>query len=124
MSSLQWALSSLIVLAVGLALMLVYWLTGVIGRVIRPLSSAIAREAPRRLAALESRHGKDAALSAVGSTKVAKIVAGGAVSVASAEAAIPLRTILSSGLPFMGTCRIDCHGSILLHARRSYTRSS
>jgi hypothetical protein len=66
--------------------MLAYWLTGVIGRVIRPQSSAIGREAPRqyrprgtriafanaappRLAALESRHGKDAALSAVGVDK-------------------------------------------------------
>ncbi len=35
MGSLQWALSWLVVLAVGLAPMLVYWAAGVIGRAFR-----------------------------------------------------------------------------------------
>jgi hypothetical protein len=35
MGSLQWALSWLVVVAVGLAPMLVYWLAGLIGRAVR-----------------------------------------------------------------------------------------
>jgi len=53
-----------------------------------------------RHAALESRHLKDAALS------VAKIVVGGVVSVASAEAAMPFRLTLSSGWPLTVKRRI------------------
>jgi len=49
MGSLQWALSWLVVVAVGLAPMLVYWLAGLIGRAFRrkrgraPTDSATVR---------------------------------------------------------------------------------